>query len=70
MPVHTSSVSATSQPLFAADNQSEQPFGGRLIRLVVAGQQRRTDRRILLFVPNHKSYREVVGGELERRVLG
>jgi hypothetical protein len=70
MSAHASSLSAIDQFLFAADEESKQSFGGRLIRIIVAGQQRKADRRILMYLPNHDSYREEFGVELERRLLG
>jgi hypothetical protein len=70
MSAHASSPSATSPFHFTADEQSKQSFGGRLIRIIVAGQQRKADRRILMYLPNHDSYREEFGVELERRLLG
>jgi hypothetical protein len=55
---------------YGADEDCSQSIGGRLIRLVIAGQQRKADRRILMYLPNHEAYRNGFGTELERRLLG
>jgi hypothetical protein len=60
----------TSRCAFTANDQSKQSFGGRLLRFVIAGQERKADRRILMYLPNHDSYRQEFGTELERRLLG
>jgi hypothetical protein len=60
----------TSRGAFAGNNQSKPSFGGRLLRFVIAGQERKADRRILMYLPNHDAYRHEFGIELERRVLG
>jgi uncharacterized Ntn-hydrolase superfamily protein len=66
MRAHTMTV----ESFVAADEQTSESLGGRLIRLIVAGQQRKADRRILMYLPNHDSYRNEFGVELERRLLG
>jgi len=48
----------------------EESVGGRLIRLVISGQQKRSDRRILMYVPSRESYQKEFRVELERRLLG
>jgi hypothetical protein len=53
-----------------SDDQGRDSIGGRLIRLVISGQQRKADRRILMYLPNHEAYRNEFGAELERRLLG
>jgi hypothetical protein len=55
---------------YGADEECNQSIGGRLIRLVIAGQQRKADRRILMYLPNRDAYRNEFGTELERRLLG
>lgn len=55
---------------YGADEECNPSIGGRLIRLVIAGQQRKADRRILMYLPNHEAYRNEFGTELERRLLG
>jgi hypothetical protein len=52
---------------FPADRES---VGGRLIRLVIAGQQRKSDRRIWMYVPSRESHQAEFRMELERRLLG
>jgi uncharacterized heparinase superfamily protein len=71
MTAHASSLPVTFQHFFAADEQSKQSFGGRLIRAIMAQQERRADREILRFSSiQHDSYRAEFGLELERRVMG
>lgn len=50
-----------------ADQES---LGGRLIRLVIAGQQRKSNRRIWMYVPARESGQADFRMELERRLLG
>ena len=59
----------TSQML-PADEHSRPSPGGRLIRFVIAGQERKADRRILMYLPTHETYRREFGIELQRRLLG
>jgi hypothetical protein len=70
----TTSAHATSHALgmqaYGADEDCQPSIGGRLIRLVIAGQQRKADRRILMYLPNHEAYRNEFGTELERRLRG
>jgi hypothetical protein len=48
------------------DEQSGLSVGGRLIRLVIPGKGQKTNRRILMYLPNQDSFRT----ELECRLLG
>ena len=48
------------------DEQSGLSLGGRLIRLVIPRGGQKTNRRILMYLPNHASF----GTEFERRLLG
>jgi hypothetical protein len=59
----------TSQFL-PADEQSGPSLGGRLVRLIIAGRPRKTDRRILMYLPTHEACRRDFQAELERRLLG
>jgi hypothetical protein len=67
MSAYASSQSLTGQSPVHGNDQS---VGGRLIRFVIAGQQRKADRRILMYLPNVDSYRQEFGTELERRLMG
>jgi len=67
MSAYASSPSLTGQlPV----HKNDQSVGGRLIRFVIAGRQRKTDRRILMYLPNVDSYGQEFGIELERRLMG
>jgi hypothetical protein len=46
--------------------QSGLSLGGRLIRLVIPGKGQKTNRRILMYLPNQVPFQT----ELERRLLG
>ena len=70
MSIHANSPCLGGRPIGADAEQSEQSLGGRLIRLVIAGEGRKTGRRILRYVPNHDSLRQQFGADLERRLLG
>ncbi len=71
MTAHASSLPVTFQHFFAADEKPKQSFGGRLIRAIVATQQRKADREILhLSSIQHDLYRAEFGLELERRLMG
>ena len=48
------------------DEPSGLSLGGRLIRLVIPRKGQKTNRRILMYLPNQASFRT----ELERRLLG
>jgi hypothetical protein len=52
---------------FPADQES---VGGRLIRMVIAGQQRKSNRRIWMYVPARESGQADFRMELERGLLG
>jgi hypothetical protein len=67
MSAYASSQSLTGQLPVQGNDQS---VGGRLIRFIIAGHQRKADRRILMYLPNVDSYRQEFGIELERRLLG
>lgn len=69
MSIHANSPCLGGQTVGADDEQSERAPGGRLIRLVIAGEGRKTDRRILMYLPNHDSLRQQFGAELERRLM-
>jgi hypothetical protein len=70
MTAQASSLPVTSH-LFPAHDQPKQSFTSRLIRSIVAAQQRNADREILRFSSIlHDSYRAEFGLELERRLLG
>jgi len=70
MPIHANSSCLGGQAIGADDEeQSERSLGGRLIRLVIAGEGRKSNRRILMYLPNHDSLRRQFGPDLERRLL-
>jgi hypothetical protein len=51
--------------------EPKQTFASRLMKFIVASQQRQADREILRFSSiQHDSYRAEFGLELERRLLG
>jgi hypothetical protein len=61
------SLPASSEHLF----QPKQSFGSRLVRSIVAAQQRKADREILRFSSIRDDwYRAEFGTELEQRLLG
>lgn len=71
MPAHASSPSVSNQFLFTADEQSKQSFGWRLLRWMMARQQREADRTIMSCLRiRQDSYRDEFRIELERRLLG
>ena len=63
-------MATSSRVILEADEQPSQFIGGRLIRVVIAGEQRGADRRILMYLPNHDAYRSEFGTKLERHLLG
>ena len=64
MSVHTSVFDSQFLP------GDEESLGGRLIRLVISGQKKESNRRILMFVPSRDSCQKDFRMELERRLLG
>jgi len=54
----------------SADGQSKSSFGGRLLRIIMAGRQRQADRRMDTMFPTAASYRDSFGMEMDRRLLG
>ena len=53
------------------NSQSQQSFGGRLVRWVTVRQQRKADRQVLDVLANlPNKYRNDFVIELERRLLG
>lgn len=66
MSVHASSSTFDSKLLPG----NEESLGGRLVRLVISGQQKKSNRRILMYLPSRHSYQKDFSLELERRLLG
>jgi hypothetical protein len=52
------------------NDQPEPGFGGRLIRFVIPAWHRRTNRRVLMYLPGGEPYRQDFKVQFERCLLG